>query len=386
MTSLEKHRLPGPLHSARRVKLAVAGVCSAAALVVVPMGTASAASLANAPTLDASVGVARAGSVDGTKAQVAALEAEIRSVGTRVHTYTAAYARAAAEASVLAGQLRSQRGELGHLERHLTGARTALRRAAVDAYTGSGAGDPLDVTSSTKAVVGAEYLQVASSDVNDIEHNYQDAQVRVSGAIERLVSEQRSNDRTLEAAATARQGALQTAAADQSRLGALQSRLVTLEATAAQGAPVNDGVVKAAEQATGGTATTDASTPTTTAPATPAPSAAPATSPASAPPSTTPVSPAPSTTAPPPPAPPTAGSGGVWLRLRECESGDNYRENTGNGFYGAYQFSQQTWTGLGYPGRPDLESPAMQDAAAIKLQAEAGWDQWPACAAELGLT
>ena len=69
-----------------------------------------------------------------------------------------------------------------------------------------------------------------------------------------------------------------------------------------------------------------------------------------------------------------------------CESGDNYQANTGNGFYGAYQFSQQTWTDLGYPGRPDLEPPAMQNAAAQKLQAEAGWGQWPACAAELGLT
>jgi len=80
------------------------------------------------------------------------------------------------------------------------------------------------------------------------------------------------------------------------------------------------------------------------------------------------------------------GAGGVWLQLRECESGNNYQENTGNGYYGAYQFSAQTWADLGYPGRPDLESPGMQDAAAMKLQAEAGWGQWPACAAALGLT
>jgi hypothetical protein len=71
--------------------------------------------------------------------------------------------------------------------------------------------------------------------------------------------------------------------------------------------------------------------------------------------------------------------------LRECESGDNYRENTGNGFYGAYQFSEPTWAGLGYPGRPDLEPPSMQDQAAMKLQAEQGWAPWPACAAALGL-
>jgi hypothetical protein len=71
--------------------------------------------------------------------------------------------------------------------------------------------------------------------------------------------------------------------------------------------------------------------------------------------------------------------------LRECESSDNYQANTGNGFYGAYQFSQQTWTDLGYSGRPDLAPPSMQDQAAMKLQAESGWGQWPACAAALGL-
>jgi hypothetical protein len=78
-------------------------------------------------------------------------------------------------------------------------------------------------------------------------------------------------------------------------------------------------------------------------------------------------------------------AGGVWLQLRQCESGDNYAENTGNGYYGAYQFSQGTWTSLGYPGRPDQGSPAMQDKAAMQLQAAAGWGQWPACSAALGL-
>jgi hypothetical protein len=94
------------------------------------------------------------------------------------------------------------------------------------------------------------------------------------------------------------------------------------------------------------------------------------------------------TTTPPPPPPSGGGgghAGGVWLQLRRCESSDNYAENTGNGFFGAYQFSPTTWTGLGYPGRPDLESPAMQDEAAMKLQAQSGWGQWPACAAALGL-
>jgi hypothetical protein len=82
----------------------------------------------------------------------------------------------------------------------------------------------------------------------------------------------------------------------------------------------------------------------------------------------------------------SGGAGGVWAALRQCESGGNYAENTGNGYYGAYQFSQATWSGLGYPGRPDLAPPATQDQAAQRLQARSGWGQWPACSAALGLT
>jgi len=33
-------------------------------------------------------------------------------------------------------------------------------------------------------------------------------------------------------------------------------------------------------------------------------------------------------------------------RLRVCESSDDYRTNTGNVYYGAYQFDMQTWRGL----------------------------------------
>ncbi|GAC1441927.1 MAG: transglycosylase family protein [Mycobacteriales bacterium] len=72
-------------------------------------------------------------------------------------------------------------------------------------------------------------------------------------------------------------------------------------------------------------------------------------------------------------------------KLRTCESGGNYATNTGNGYYGAYQFALQTWHSLGYPGRPDQASPATQDAAVRQLQARSGWGQWPACSARYGL-
>src|ERR1041384_7751075 len=66
----------------------------------------------------------------------------------------------------------------------------------------------------------------------------------------------------------------------------------------------------------------------------------------------------------------------VWGHLRRCESGGRYDINTGNGFYGAYQFVPSTWRGLGFPGMPHQAPPDMQDEAAQKLQARSGWGQW----------
>lgn len=77
-------------------------------------------------------------------------------------------------------------------------------------------------------------------------------------------------------------------------------------------------------------------------------------------------------------------TGDVWARLRQCESGGNYTINTGNGFYGAYQFLPRTWRGLGFPGLPHQAPPEMQDDAARKLQARSGWGQWPACSRRIG--
>jgi hypothetical protein len=75
----------------------------------------------------------------------------------------------------------------------------------------------------------------------------------------------------------------------------------------------------------------------------------------------------------------------VWARLRHCESGGRYDINTGNGFYGAYQFVPSTWRGLGYRGLPHEAPPDMQDEAAQRLQARSGWGQWPACSRRLGV-
>lgn len=82
-------------------------------------------------------------------------------------------------------------------------------------------------------------------------------------------------------------------------------------------------------------------------------------------------------------APPTAEN---FARLRECESGDDYGRLARNRRYsGAYQFSTTTWRSLGYPDVAHLHAPEVQDEAAQRLQAKAGWGQWPSCSRRLGL-
>jgi resuscitation-promoting factor RpfB len=79
-----------------------------------------------------------------------------------------------------------------------------------------------------------------------------------------------------------------------------------------------------------------------------------------------------------------AGNDDVWRRLRNCEAGGRYNANSGNGYYGAYQFSASTWRRLGYQGLPHQAPPEIQDQAARKLQARSGWGQWPACSRRIG--
>ena len=70
--------------------------------------------------------------------------------------------------------------------------------------------------------------------------------------------------------------------------------------------------------------------------------------------------------------------------LRMCESTDRYWVNTGNGYYGAYQFSSITWWWLGYEGWPHEAAPEVQDQAVRDLYDIFGWTPWPACSRYLG--
>ncbi len=83
------------------------------------------------------------------------------------------------------------------------------------------------------------------------------------------------------------------------------------------------------------------------------------------------------------PAPPAGAPSGAsdatstntanWACIREHESGDNYSEGGG----GAYQFELGTWQGLtGLPSPAEDYPPSVQDAAALELFAQRGWEPW----------
>ena len=88
----------------------------------------------------------------------------------------------------------------------------------------------------------------------------------------------------------------------------------------------------------------------------------------------------------PAPAPVYVGGSTVWDQLAQCESGGNWAENTGNGYYGGLQFTLSTWHAYGGSGYPNEASRATQIAIATRVRdASGGYGAWPACSAQLGL-
>ena len=307
--------------------------------------------------------------------QVNVLTAKITSEAARIHQLTQHLDQART-------QLRSTTAKLAEATRShdatvqaLSANRVILHDQALRAYMRGGVVLGVSATSGTGDVsLGREYLKVASGNLADaserlrvLEANLRRDQAAIgaaqqsSAAAATQLQQLRANAVAIATQAQAQLDGLQVQLAAAARAQALAQAQAAVRVDASktpappratQGSPVNNGLIAVVQQAVG-----------------------------------LPVSPPP--VAAPPPAPPTntggSGAGGVWLQLRQCESGNNYQANTGNGYYGAYQFSQSTWNGLGYPGRPDQESPAMQDKAAMQLQAQSGWGQWPACSAALGL-
>ena len=92
----------------------------------------------------------------------------------------------------------------------------------------------------------------------------------------------------------------------------------------------------------------------------------------------------PSAAAPVSTAAPASSGGANWSAIAACESGGNWSANTGNGFYGGLQFTQQTWLGYGggqYASSANLATPSQQIAVAQRVLAGQGIGAWPVCGA-----
>jgi LysM repeat protein len=85
---------------------------------------------------------------------------------------------------------------------------------------------------------------------------------------------------------------------------------------------------------------------------------------------------------------PASAAGTVWDRVAKCESGGNWKINTGNGYYGGLQFSNSTWRGYGgrkYASNAHKATKAEQIAIARRTLAGQGPRAW-SCAGRAGLT
>ena len=86
---------------------------------------------------------------------------------------------------------------------------------------------------------------------------------------------------------------------------------------------------------------------------------------------------------------PAEAATSVLDKVAQCESGGNWKINTGNGFYGGVQFAAGTWKAYGgktYAGQAHLATKAEQIAIARRVLAGQGPGAWPTCSRRAGLT
>ncbi|PZT69331.1 peptigoglycan-binding protein LysM [Streptomyces sp. SW4] len=84
----------------------------------------------------------------------------------------------------------------------------------------------------------------------------------------------------------------------------------------------------------------------------------------------------------------SAADGTTWDRVAECETGGAWSQNSGNGYYGGLQLTQENWErygGLDYAPSADQASRSQQIRVAEKLLAAEGITAWPTCGLLAGL-
>ncbi len=396
-------------------------------LAMVLVGLAAVIAFSDAPAAPVS-----ADPLHSAQATAAELAQEVLNEAVVVHQLSTRYQSDRAETNYLGAEVATSQRTVDSLRLRSDHTESRLRQEALFSYTDE---VPADSTVAqfggnlVELAARSAYLSLTLGDVTATVLQLQTEQSQLGHALASLRGEYRNEQATGTQAANQRDRALGEASELQDMLAQAQTQVAVLTAQqhAQAGLPVGNGIVNAVNQQLGTaspgnrtaadnaipastTLATTAPAPATTVP--PAAIAAPNNEAATTVPATTvpvttvpvttvpvttvPVTTVPVTTVPVTAAPQAASAsggaagepppaGGVWLELRDCESGDNYQTDTGNGFYGAYQFAGATWSGLGLPGVASDAPYWVQDEAAERLQAQYGWKPWPACSAALGL-
>ncbi|KRV48896.1 hypothetical protein AQ490_23420 [Wenjunlia vitaminophila] len=84
----------------------------------------------------------------------------------------------------------------------------------------------------------------------------------------------------------------------------------------------------------------------------------------------------------------SATSNAAWDKIATCESGGSWSANSGNGYFGGLQITQNNWDAYGgkkYAPRPDLASRMEQISVAERLLAAQGPLVWASCAVDAGI-
>lgn len=84
----------------------------------------------------------------------------------------------------------------------------------------------------------------------------------------------------------------------------------------------------------------------------------------------------------------SAADGATWDRIADCETGGSWSQNTGNGYYGGLQLTQDAWErygGLDYASSPDQASRGQQIAVAEAILADQGVEALSLCGMLAGL-
>ncbi|MFE1911420.1 LysM peptidoglycan-binding domain-containing protein [Streptomyces anandii] len=85
----------------------------------------------------------------------------------------------------------------------------------------------------------------------------------------------------------------------------------------------------------------------------------------------------------------SAADGTTWDKVAECETGGSWSADSGNGYYGGLQLTQDDWEkygGLSFAASADQASRSQQIAVAEKILADRGPGAWPTCGLLSGLT